>query len=70
MENSQYDSFLFWRQPIPELELSELEDLDLDLDLVLTNSQPANGSQGRDKSKVWSPEDEVRPRSSDWWLLL
>ncbi|XP_062385985.1 protein AF1q [Sardina pilchardus] len=25
--NSQYDSFLFWRQPIPELDLSELEDL-------------------------------------------
>ncbi|XP_076157074.1 protein AF1q [Alosa pseudoharengus] len=25
--NSQYDSFLFWRQPIPELDLTELEDL-------------------------------------------
>ncbi|CAF92986.1 unnamed protein product, partial [Tetraodon nigroviridis] len=24
---SQYDSFLFWRQPIPELDPSELEDL-------------------------------------------
>nr|XP_057902974.1 protein AF1q [Doryrhamphus excisus]XP_057902975.1 protein AF1q [Doryrhamphus excisus] len=25
--NSQYDSFLFWRQPIPPLDLDELEDL-------------------------------------------
>ena len=23
--NSQYDSFLFWKQPIPALDLSELE---------------------------------------------
>lgn len=27
--SSQYDSFLFWRQPIPTLDLSELEDLGL-----------------------------------------
>lgn len=27
--NSQYDSFLFWRQPILALDLSELEDLGL-----------------------------------------
>lgn len=27
--NNQYDSFLFWRQPIPELDLSELKDLGL-----------------------------------------
>ncbi|XP_026205686.1 protein AF1q [Anabas testudineus] len=27
--NSQFDSFLFWRQPIPALDLSELEDLGL-----------------------------------------
>uniref|UniRef100_A0A1A7WBS7 Protein AF1q n=1 Tax=Iconisemion striatum TaxID=60296 RepID=A0A1A7WBS7_9TELE len=27
--NSMYDSFLFWRQPIPALDLSELEDLGL-----------------------------------------
>lgn len=26
---SQYDSFLFWRQPIPELDPAELEDLGL-----------------------------------------
>lgn len=27
--SSQYNSFLFWRMPIPELDLSELEDLGL-----------------------------------------
>ncbi|XP_077404153.1 protein AF1q [Vanacampus margaritifer] len=27
--SSQYDSFLFWRQPIPALDLSELQDLGL-----------------------------------------
>ncbi|XP_061912550.1 protein AF1q [Entelurus aequoreus] len=25
--NSQYESFLFWRQPIPPLDLDELEDV-------------------------------------------
>lgn len=39
--NSQYDSFLFWRQPIPELDLSELEDLGL-------LEQPARSAAGRD----------------------
>ncbi|RVE67158.1 hypothetical protein OJAV_G00114270 [Oryzias javanicus] len=49
--NSQYDSFLFWRQPIPELDLSELEDLGL------TNPQPVFT---KDKpSKKWSQEDEA-----------
>lgn len=53
--NSQYDSFLFWRQPIPALDLSELEDLGL------TGGQPANGSKGKDKSSsVRSQEEEVR----------
>ncbi|XP_061462466.1 protein AF1q [Rhineura floridana] len=27
--NSQYDSFLYWRMPIPELDLAELEHLGL-----------------------------------------
>ncbi|XP_028824039.1 protein AF1q [Denticeps clupeoides] len=27
--NSQYDAFLYWRQPIPALDLSELQDLGL-----------------------------------------
>ncbi|XP_024154189.1 protein AF1q [Oryzias melastigma] len=48
--NSQYDSFLFWRQPIPELDLSELEDLGLtDPQSVFTKDKT---------SKKWSQEDE------------
>lgn len=39
--SSQYDSFLFWRQPIPELDLSELEDLGL-------VEEPARSAAGRD----------------------
>ncbi|XP_076020533.1 protein AF1q [Genypterus blacodes] len=35
--SSQYDSFLFWRQPIPELRLCELEDVGL------------QGGQGKEK---------------------
>ncbi|KAG7225232.1 hypothetical protein INR49_014622 [Caranx melampygus] len=52
--NSQYDSFLFWRQPIPALDLSELEDLGL------IDSQPASGHKGKDKmSKLRGQDDEV-----------
>ncbi|KAI2653087.1 AF1q-like protein [Labeo rohita] len=29
--SSQFDSFLFWRQPIPSLDLSELEDLGISM---------------------------------------
>ncbi|KAM9838994.1 protein AF1q [Aulostomus maculatus] len=41
--SSQYDSFLFWRQPIPALDLAELEDLGL------TDRQPANNNKGKDE---------------------
>ncbi|XP_067832020.1 protein AF1q [Heptranchias perlo] len=37
--NSQYDSFLFWRMPIPEIDLSEIE--------VLGPSIPKPGSGGQ-----------------------
>ncbi|XP_070778476.1 protein AF1q [Enoplosus armatus] len=50
--NSQYDSFLFWRQPIPALDLSELEDLGL------TDSQPANSIKGKDKSSSLRSQEE------------
>ncbi|XP_071389394.1 protein AF1q [Centroberyx affinis] len=48
--NSQYDSFLFWRQPIPALDLSELEDLGL------TDRQP---------EEVRSQEEEVRSQEEE-----
>ncbi|XP_008295143.1 protein AF1q [Stegastes partitus] len=51
--NSQYDSFLYWRQPIQALDLSELEDLGL------IAGQPANSGKGKDKaSQKWSRDDE------------
>lgn len=65
--NSQYDSFLFWRQPIPELDLSELEDLGVDI------SQPANSKKGADKASAGrgQEEEEVRlgakhPNRNSW----
>ncbi|XP_054878565.1 protein AF1q [Poeciliopsis prolifica] len=39
--SSQYDSFLFWRQPIPTLDLSELEDLGF--------GDPMSSSKAKDK---------------------
>ncbi|XP_040908534.1 protein AF1q [Toxotes jaculatrix] len=63
--NSQYDSFLFWRQPIPALDLSELEDLGL------TDSQPANSSKGKDKTSKPRSQDEeaelVEFSSFNYW---
>lgn len=54
--SSQYDSFLFWRQPIPALDLSELEDLGL------IDCEAANSGKGREKKtlEVWSCDEEVR----------
>ncbi|XP_058475206.1 protein AF1q [Solea solea] len=52
--NSQYESFLFWRQPIPALDLSELEELDVAI------RQSTNGSAGKGKaSKLRSRDDET-----------
>ncbi|KAM3596481.1 uncharacterized protein V6R79_015282 [Siganus canaliculatus] len=52
--SSQYDSFLFWRQPIPALDLSELEDLGL------TDSLPANSVKGKEAlSSLRSQDEEV-----------
>lgn len=47
--SSQYNSFLFWRQPIPELDLSELEDLGL-------VEEPARSAAGTGDSRQ---EEEV-----------
>lgn len=48
--SSQYDSFLFWRQPIPELDLSELEEVGGDV------SQPASKKMSAGRGQ----EEEVR----------
>ncbi|XP_040045288.1 protein AF1q [Gasterosteus aculeatus] len=49
---SQYESFLFWRQPIPSLDLTELEDLGL------SDRTPANSIKGKDKSSSLRTQDE------------
>ncbi|XP_075931722.1 protein AF1q isoform X2 [Anarhichas minor] len=51
---SQYDSFLFWRQPIAALDLSELEDIGL------TGALPANSIKGKDKSSTLRTKNEER----------
>ncbi|XP_069806092.1 protein AF1q [Dendropsophus ebraccatus] len=43
--SSQYDSFLFWKLPIPELDLSELECLGLE----------ATTKTSKDESKMEDP---------------
>lgn len=59
--SSQYDSFLFWRQPIPALDLSELEDLGL------TDRPPASIGTGKDKKSKYD-EDELSEFSSfNYW---
>ncbi|KAM9776326.1 protein AF1q [Syngnathus typhle] len=47
--SSQYDSFMFWRQPVPALDLSELRDLGL-LD------GPCNQGDGLIKRDEHEPE--------------
>lgn len=52
MINSQFDSFLFWRQPIPSLDLAELEDLGL------SEAKPNSGQMGKTKGFGKSLLDE------------
>lgn len=40
---SQFNSFMFWREPIPSLDLSELEDLGISM----SKSKEAKSSKGR-----------------------
>ncbi|XP_070622298.1 protein AF1q [Erythrolamprus reginae] len=55
--NSQYDSFLYWRMPIPELDLSQLECLGL-ADLALFQPKRGYGSLASEqKAPKPSPED-------------
>uniref|UniRef100_A0A3B3R406 Protein AF1q n=2 Tax=Paramormyrops kingsleyae TaxID=1676925 RepID=A0A3B3R406_9TELE len=56
--NNQYDSFLFWRQPIPELDLSELEGLGLiDSSSMKDSKLGKKGSQK--KVQEWEEDEEA-----------
>ncbi|TDH03652.1 hypothetical protein EPR50_G00144120 [Perca flavescens] len=59
--NSQYDSFLFWRQPIPAPDLSELEDLGG------TDAQPANSIKGKDKRSQKEADEMTQFSSFNYW---
>ncbi|XP_056267337.1 protein AF1q isoform X3 [Pseudoliparis swirei] len=58
---SQYESFLFWRQPIAELDLTQLEGL--------MDGPPANSIKGKDTlSSARSEEGEMTEFSScNYW---
>ncbi|XP_059206626.1 protein AF1q [Centropristis striata] len=61
--SSQYDSFLFWRQPIPALDLSELEDLGLG-----AAGPPAASAKDPMSSLRGQDEDEISEFSSfNFW---
>ncbi|XP_072840404.1 protein AF1q [Pogona vitticeps] len=55
--NSQYDSFLYWRLPIPELDLSELVHLGL-ADGPVYPPKGSYGGLGTDWKKLSPCEDE------------
>ncbi|XP_008826478.1 protein AF1q [Nannospalax galili] len=60
--SSQYSSFLFWRMPIPELDLSELEDLGLsDIPTYKMKGSSAGKMSGQatGAEQEKSPEDDT-----------
>nr|XP_056709684.1 protein AF1q [Euleptes europaea] len=72
--NSQYNSFLYWRMPIPELDLSELECLEL-TDRALYKPKGSYGNltadrkkQGRDVFEGDGDKDTLLPFNSfNFW---
>ncbi|XP_007485467.1 protein AF1q [Monodelphis domestica] len=60
--SSQYSSFLFWRMPIPELDLSELEGLGL-LDMAIYKTP--NSSNGKLTKEEPSGADQKSGPESD-----
>ncbi|XP_051519699.1 protein AF1q [Myxocyprinus asiaticus] len=51
--SSQFDSFLFWREPIPSLDLSELEDLGISI----TKSKEGKSTKSSLKAQAQEEED-------------
>ncbi|XP_060117306.1 protein AF1q [Heteronotia binoei] len=56
--NSQYNSFLYWRMPIPELDLSELERLEL-TDRAVYKPKGSYGNLMADRKKQGVFEEET-----------
>ncbi|CAH6919493.1 Mllt11 [Phodopus roborovskii] len=61
--SSQYSSFLFWRMPIPELDLSELEDLGL-------SDTPTYKSKGSNIGKMGGQATRAEQKNPEGDLLL
>ncbi|XP_016133463.1 protein AF1q isoform X1 [Sinocyclocheilus grahami] len=53
--STQFDSFLFWRQPIPSLDLSELEDLGIST----PKSKQAKSTKSSQKPLGQEEEDDL-----------
>ncbi|XP_035286032.1 protein AF1q [Anguilla rostrata] len=56
--NTQYDSFHFWRQPIPDLDLSELEGLGLMDGPPIKGGQVEKKQKGGQKGQDWVKSKE------------
>ncbi|NXU20979.1 AF1Q protein, partial [Pardalotus punctatus] len=57
--SSQYDSFIYWRMPIPRLDVAELEGLGLE-DMALYKPKGALGKLGdRDSQDLSQEEDSL-----------
>nr|XP_006119464.1 protein AF1q [Pelodiscus sinensis] len=65
--NSQFDSFLYWRMPIPELDLTELEGLGL-TDMALYKPKGGLGKRSGDWPQLGQDEDSLLPFNSfNFW---
>lgn len=61
MQTSEFDSFLFWRQPIAELDLSEL------YELGLTDSQTTNESMALEEAGLQEEQELEEFSSFNFW---
>ncbi|XP_030147266.2 protein AF1q [Taeniopygia guttata] len=56
--SSQYDSFIYWRMPIPRLDMAELEGLGL-ADMALYTPKGGLAKLGERDSQDLSPEEDT-----------
>ncbi|NXU46275.1 AF1Q protein, partial [Drymodes brunneopygia] len=66
--SSQYDSFIYWRMPIPRLDVAELEGLGL-ADVALYKPKGGLGKLGDHESQELSQEEEglLQFNSFNFW---
>ncbi|NWT99500.1 AF1Q protein, partial [Urocynchramus pylzowi] len=66
--SSQYDSFIYWRMPIPRLDMAELEGLGL-ADMALYKPKGGLGKLGEQDSQDLSQEEDslLQFNSFNFW---